>query len=371
MPNTTIAGWGLKLLPGKPHKFDAFPEEAEENELVLRITNAALGEKLADANERTVVKITKRKSFFDDDDEDDEDISDEPVLEEHVLTILTAGKVEQTVLNVEFGPDLVQFEVVGKNEVHLLGNWIDQSADNGPSPFNSDDDSDGEDSHFLEDVSSDVEINPEDLDSLDEDDADRFEEVEETVTTKVLKRGADAMDEDTPATKDGELSKKQKKKLAKKLKNDAGEAISVASETASPESKKTTATAEKPKSDKKEKEKGAAGEKQTLPGGLVIRDVKKGTGKAAKSGNTLKMRYIGKLDNGKQFDANQSGKPFAFRLGVGEVIKGWDQGLVGMQVGGERMLTIPSALGYGKKGAKPDIPANATLNFEVKLIDIK
>lgn len=83
------------------------------------------------------------------------------------------------------------------------------------------------------------------------------------------------------------------------------------------------------------------------------------------------MRYVGRLQNGKQFDANTKGKPFAFKLGKGEVIGGWDEGLKGMQVGGERRLTIPPKMGYGARGAPPDIPGNSTLVFDVKLVEIK
>lgn len=75
------------------------------------------------------------------------------------------------------------------------------------------------------------------------------------------------------------------------------------------------------------------------------------------------MRYIGKLKNGKQFDANTKGKPFSFRLGKGEVIKGWDLGLVGMKVGGERRLEIPANMAYGNKSL-PGIPGNSTLIFD-------
>jgi FK506-binding nuclear protein len=77
------------------------------------------------------------------------------------------------------------------------------------------------------------------------------------------------------------------------------------------------------------------------------------------------MRYIGKLKNGKVFDSNTKGKPFSFRLGKGEVIKGWDIGLVGMQVGGERRITIPSNLAYGSKGVA-GIPPNSELIFDGK-----
>lgn len=79
------------------------------------------------------------------------------------------------------------------------------------------------------------------------------------------------------------------------------------------------------------------------------------------------MRYIGKLQsNGKVFDSNTKGKPFSFKLGKGEVIKAWDQGVLGMKIGEERRLTCPPATAYGSQGAPPDIPRNATLVFDVK-----
>ncbi|KAJ2795485.1 peptidylprolyl isomerase fpr3, partial [Coemansia helicoidea] len=77
------------------------------------------------------------------------------------------------------------------------------------------------------------------------------------------------------------------------------------------------------------------------------------------------------LTNGKVFDKNTKGKPFWFRLGAGEVIKGWDVGIVGMKKGGERRLTIPAAMAYGKRGAPPDIPPNATLVFDIRLVEFK
>lgn len=78
------------------------------------------------------------------------------------------------------------------------------------------------------------------------------------------------------------------------------------------------------------------------------------------------MRYIGKLTNGKVFDSNTKGKPFSFKLGRGEVIKGWDEGVTGMKIGEERRLTCPPQLAYGSRGAPPDIPKNATLVFDIK-----
>ena len=104
---------------------------------------------------------------------------------------------------------------------------------------------------------------------------------------------------------------------------------------------------------------------------MIIEEQKVGEGEQAKSGKKVGMRYIGKLTNGKVFDKNTSGKPFFFNLGRGEVIKGWDIGVSGMKVGGERKLTIPAPLAYGKRGAPPDIPRNATLVFDVKLVALK
>ena len=102
---------------------------------------------------------------------------------------------------------------------------------------------------------------------------------------------------------------------------------------------------------------------------LQVDDLVEGTGDAAKAGDTVTVDYVGVLyDNGKQFDASwDRGEPFQFQLGTGNVIQGWDQGLVGMKVGGRRMLTIPANLAYGAEGAPPDIPANATLVFVVDL----
>lgn len=105
--------------------------------------------------------------------------------------------------------------------------------------------------------------------------------------------------------------------------------------------------------------------------GLAISDEAVGQGPSAKTGDRVTVHYTGWLTSGKKFDSSKDhGKPFTFTLGAGEVIPGWDKGVVGMKVGGRRKLTIPPDLGYGDRGAGGVIPPNATLQFEVELLKI-
>lgn len=105
---------------------------------------------------------------------------------------------------------------------------------------------------------------------------------------------------------------------------------------------------------------------------LVIKDIKIGTGKAVVKGDTVVINYVGKLTNGKVFDSSYSrGTPFVTQIGVGQVIKGWDEGIPGMKPGGERELIIPGNLAYGSTGIPGTIPPNATLIFDVALVSIK
>ena len=101
-----------------------------------------------------------------------------------------------------------------------------------------------------------------------------------------------------------------------------------------------------------------------------IEDVVKGKGPEALRGKTVEVHYTGWLIDGKQFDSSVGGSPFSFRLGAGEVIEGWDRGVLGMKVGGKRKLTLPPELGYGAGGAPPEIPPHATLVFEVELLAV-
>src|SRR5262245_12069041 len=106
----------------------------------------------------------------------------------------------------------------------------------------------------------------------------------------------------------------------------------------------------------------------TTESGLKYVELEAGEGEAAKKGDLVAVHYTGKLRSGRQFD--RSAEPFKFRLGARGVIDGWNEGIVGMKVGGRRKLVIPPKLGYGEKGFPPDIPPNAELIFEVELVAI-
>lgn len=105
--------------------------------------------------------------------------------------------------------------------------------------------------------------------------------------------------------------------------------------------------------------------------GLQYWDIKVGTGAVATSGNRVKLHYTGWLDTGKKFDSTvEAHQPYSFTLGKGEVIKGWDEGIQGMKVGGKRQLRIPPELAYGEDGHSPQVPPNSTLIFDVQLLAV-
>ena len=216
---------------------------------------------------------------------------------------------------------------------------------------------------------------------------------------------AKSLKSEVTADAEPKLSKKQLKKLKKnngeaalaKAEETNGEAKTEKSDkkvqfaknleqgpTGSAEKTKKATDGVAPAKENGEKPKAGLGIKTVQ--GVKIDDKKLGSGPACKKGDKVSMRYIGKLTNGQVFDckllkplcashanstlANKKGKPFSFKLGTGEVIKGWDVGVAGLQVGGERRLSIPANLAYGSK-ALPGIPANSELVFDIKLLEIK
>ncbi|KAL1847933.1 peptidylprolyl isomerase fpr3 [Paecilomyces lecythidis] len=336
-----------------------------------------------------ISKLLKGKAPATDDDDDDE--SDESLeLEEIVVCTLDPERQCQQPLDITVSEDeRVFFKVTGTHTVFLTGNYV-IPTDDGRRPYDEDEDdeedeydlSPDEDELDLEDL-MDEDDEEDELDGLEnpritEIDSDEEEEAPKLVEAKGKnKRAAESLDDlvakDKAATNGETLSKKQQKKL-KKNNGEAAPVEEAKKETKSDKKVQFAKNLEQGPTpsgqDKKSSEKttGSLGLKEI--NGVKIDDKKLGKGPVAKAGNTVAMRYIGKLEDGKVFDANKKGKPFTFKLGKGEVIKGWDIGIAGMAAGGERRIFIPPHLAYGKKGV-PGIPPNAKLTFDVKLLEIK
>ena len=178
------------------------------------------------------------------------------------------------------------------------------------------------------------------------------------------------------------LTKKQRKKLAKEKAKQLEQTLSNArneATTGNNSSNNNTNESEEPKKKKKKKQSAEVNEakwsgtrERRLPGGLVISDIVLGAGTPVKAGKRISLHYTGKLiSTGQIFDKNNSKQhPLVFRQGTGEVIRGLERGLEGMKSGGERVITIPSKLGYGSKGSGADIPPDSDLVFEVKVVKV-
>ncbi|KAG0638333.1 hypothetical protein HOY80DRAFT_906485 [Tuber brumale] len=364
------------------------------------------------------------ESSDDDFDSSDENTGSSSALESFVVCTLDSHKHYQQTLDLVIGDDeFIYFKVDGNYDVYLTGNYVVSHGDIYKNDGEADDEYDL--SPDEDELYSDEETDSDELDDLDDppriqevdtdeeeaakaskvaaptncaskkdkkiektekaEKAEKAEKVDKKADKKSLKRPAE---DEEPRTIDemiegekilsenkGEAEKKLSKKQLKKLKANDGKAVESTADSKAKEAKKvqfakeleqgptgSPATAEK-------QEKKIPSAKRVIQG-VTVMDSRVGTGVTAKKGSKLCMRYIGKLEDGKVFDRNTKGKPFAFQLGKGEVIKGWDVGLEGMRVGGERRLNIPAALGYGKQNI-PGIPANSNLIFDVKLTDIE
>lgn len=369
MAATLIGFFGLKLVPGKVHRMDVSRD--------FKITNVSYAEQ-PKSGTKTLVKIhyTHVPGFEDEYDEDEEeeakDAEDEVKVEEKVYTLcsLNAANKDHAVVDLQFcQEELIGFSITGDAPVDLVGNYVapPDYYDQEPSDdelYSSDEDD--EDNMYGLDSDEFDEDDDEDM----EEDPDRFEELVESSTSKPKK----AIEAPAPVkSKKRAADKPVKETSAKKLKADAA----TASATSTPTKVADTKVEKQTKSPKETKPKTETVEKPTskmtttkLPSGLVIEEKSQGTGPACKPGQKVGMRYVGKLTNGKIFDQCTTGKPFYFKLGKGEVIKGWDEGVKGMKVGAERRLTCPPKLAYGNQ-TLPGLPANSTLIFDVKLVEIK
>ncbi|TDZ60768.1 FK506-binding protein 4 [Colletotrichum trifolii] len=317
-----------------------------------------------------------KASDEDSEDSEEEDSDDEDGLELEnfvVCTLDTERNYQQPIdITVSQG-EKAFFVVTGTHTVHVTGNYL-IDLDEEEEDDEDDDEYDlspDEDELGMGEYSDDDELDDISDPRVMEIDTDEEEAPKLVDTKKGKKRAAESLDDLISESKDdSKLSKKEKKKL----KNNKGEAVATEEKTTPKSDKKVqfaknleqgpTGSAEKAK----QAGKPAVGVKVVQ--GVTIDDRKVGSGRAAKNGDTVGVRYIGKLDDGKVFDSNKKGKPFQFKVGKGQVIKGWDIGILGMTIGGERRLTVPANHAYGSKSL-PGIPANSTLTFDVKLLEIK
>ncbi|KAI5784797.1 hypothetical protein FPQ18DRAFT_352493 [Pyronema domesticum] len=387
----------LKLVR-RPLDHDDFEDDDEEDEDEDSDEEGAIKKLIAKSDKLSKSDKALKKAQADakanamevdaeDDDEDDDEDDEGFETEEFVICTLD-DKTYQQPLEITIGEyEEAFFKVVGNYDIYLTGNYV-APADEHDHEHDDEDDEDDEDDYDLspdEDELLDMMGGEEDdsEDELDDVEEPRITEVEsedEKPAAKAVKKGNKRAAEEEAKPEEPKLSKKQQKKL----KANSGKAVETAE---TPESKKKvqfanpieqgptngqkdTATKPEQKAEKKAEKPAPAAPTKKVVQGIAIEDKKVGNGPIAKNGAKLGMRYIGKLKNGKVFDSNTKGKPFTFRLGKGEVIKGWDVGLQGMQVGGERRIVIPAALAYGKK-ALPGIPANSELTFDVKLLEVK
>mmetsp|Transcript_7967 Transcript_7967/g.7899 ORF Transcript_7967/g.7899 Transcript_7967/m.7899 type:complete len:429 (-) Transcript_7967:38-1324(-) len=301
------------------------------------------------------------------DEEDDEDVS------EFVVCTLSPKVQFQQTIDLTITPDEeVYFVVTGSYPVHLTGNYVEHPADE-DSEDEYDEDSDDE-YNLTPDEDEIIDGEEYDLDDL-EDASDIENKIEELVEEEEAQgsKKRNAEQSEAPTSKKSKKAKKEDKKSVQFTKEleQGPTGSTLVEEKADKKGKKEKSKKEEPK--KEEPKKEEASKKfptKTLLGGVITEDRKTGKGQTAKSGNKVGIRYIGKLKNGKVFDKNTSGKPFVFGLGKGECIKGFDLGVTGMAVGGERRVVIPPKMGYGSQ-ALPGIPANSELTFDIKLVSIK
>ncbi|KAI9895724.1 hypothetical protein PsorP6_003739 [Peronosclerospora sorghi] len=380
--------FGHVVRPGHPLKW-----ENEVEDFILQLNSAALG---ADATQgRSTLFVVAKTSKI-------------------AICSLTLGVTDQWNLSQTFTPmdGKIEFVAEGPNAVHITG-FIEankEENDDGYEYDNFGDNGDSEDEMmvFGGDLSSNEDEDEEEKELNDEDDLERFEVVEErlhkdeTVSNKMTPKKEECKIE----TKKQEISKEENNKKNKEIetkspdepasvseKGDAaGAEVEKKTDEANDKKKaKATKLAEKEKktaeklaeinaANPKKKKRAAPVESVEVPKkaktakrvhkGVTIEDIAVGKGRPVRRGHKVQILYRGCLMNGKQFDANQNRKkPFTFRHGIGDVIKGMDIGIEGMHVGSKRTITIPSRLGYGREGSPPAIPGNSDLIFEIEVVN--
>ena len=266
-------------------------------------------------------------------------------------------------------PDMDDDEMDGMYD-RQMGDDEDDDSEDEDEEYDSEDDAD--DFGVLEDF--DDEEDEGDFDDSEDEDEDEDESEDEDDAPKKTKKGGVTIEEIEEEDAKPPAKKEEKKKRAAPEEPPAKKEEPPAKKEKKEE--KTPAKKEEKKKEAPKPETPASGGKQLkreFKNGMEILNVAMGQvdGKKAEPGKRVTMKYVGKLQSGKIFDQTKGNATFQFRLGIGEVIKGWDVGVAGMRVGDKRRLTIPPAMAYGKKGVKGAIPGNATLIFDVELVNVQ
>ncbi|EPX70797.1 FKBP-type peptidyl-prolyl cis-trans isomerase [Schizosaccharomyces octosporus yFS286] len=340
--------YSVKIDKERVPLFDEDFYQGFRSEMTVQFTMAAL-DPAGKSNEPVTVKVITRLQHSEDEGEGEEKEDEE---EQFVLCTLKKGVVYQQPIDLVFSPgEEVYFEKTGGATVYLSGSCTVTNVPEDSEDSDMDDYESGDDEDFIfndDGLSEDEDF---DIDASEDEDEEGGARIEELRSDDEEPEEKQETKSETPQKQDNQNEKKQEKTDSKKRPSE---------QAPEPEEKEKKQKSEKP---------AKTYAKKTLEGNVVIQDKVIGNGPAAKKGKRVSMRYIGRLKNGKVFDKNISGKPFAFNLGLEEVIRGWDLGIAGMQVGGERTLNIPSLMAYGAKRL-PGIPANSDLIFDVKLLAV-
>ena len=302
----------------------------------------------------------------------------------YALCTLESGSINQYQMNLSFeiGEEITFYLDSDKlsDKVHLTGMYLGEEI---PSDFDFDeeDEDDEEDDSEIdyfddEEEHSDLDDDEEEICDFPGNKAVRMNEVEEFSTSDSEEElSAEEMPQEqrkpqAPSSKKPEQQAKQQQQQQQQQQSDEGKkGKKRESEPAQPVSNKKQKPNGQEQKTKGEEEEDSSKLKK-FPNGLVVQEVSKGKGALIKEGSRVGIYYTGKLQNGKVFDSKTSGKPLMFTVGKKHVIPGMEQGIVGMNYGGKRVITIPPQLGYGKQ-SQPGIPSNSTLIFEITALESK
>jgi len=300
-----------------------------------------------------------------------------------ILCSLHTDKVPQQVLDFTIEPlDNIELQIAGAAEhMYLTGSILGEEEDDddmyGDDMYDEDMYEEGEQNGILEDDESESESEdePPKIEELDEDEDEDEDDCSKCCGEEERKANIPGRSLTKQEGKNQQGARQHNTQETKTLEKKKGH-TDIKTPSKTPEGTSANKTPAKTPDTKQSTGTGAkmptkTPEKKVLAGGLTAQDYVIGKGKTAKKGSKIFAYYQGRLHNGKIFDSQTTGKGFSFRVGAGEVIKGWDVGFEGMKVGGKRRLIVPPKFAYGKSGAPPDIPKNATLTFDVELVNIK